>query len=89
MREETMRHQMGLQEEALYAPGPSSRRSTRNLSDDFEANPENSSLLGEEQHRDNSPMGRRAAYLSQTTRGIDIHTPAQNLVQTFEVTKSN
>jgi hypothetical protein len=62
-----------------------------NLSDDFEADPDNSVLMEDQyrEKRDNSPMARRAAYLNQTTRGIDTRTPAQNLVETFEITKGN
>jgi hypothetical protein len=78
-------------EEVLYdaPPRPAPRRSTRNLSEDFEADPDNSVLMedGAPRRQDyiTPAMARYAEVLARTTRNVDVHTPTENLVETWKL----
>jgi hypothetical protein len=80
-----------LHEERLYvmaASNNSRRRSSRNLSEDFEADPDNAFLLEDgERHHVGGPMAARVAYLNNTTRNVDQHkpTPIEGLLEVWEL----
>ena len=75
-----------IKEDVMFTSPLNSRRSTRNVAEEFEADPDNAYLLedGGDLHTSGA-MAARVAYLNRTIRHVDQHKATDGLLETWEL----